>query len=95
MANCDNIWRKEHQNALDNVIKCQSVSGICRIFFKHSTVIMCKECQVKNLCSYCDSKIHEEQPFHNRFYFGNGYKQPLGPMDAIDKQGQLENKGII
>ena len=56
---------------------------------------MCKECQVKNLCSYCDSKIHEEQPFHNRFYFGNGYKQPLGPMNAIDKQGQLENKGII
>jgi translation initiation factor 2B subunit (eIF-2B alpha/beta/delta family) len=93
MENFENVWKEERQNVLNDLISNQNISGKCLVCSQQKAVISCMECVRHNLCSLCDIEMHDDQPLHDRCYYGDGYKRPLGPLECIDEQGNIVTTG--
>ena len=67
---------------------------LCMKCFEEPAVIRCNECfTAKYLCGYCDQKVHELLPFHDRDAVVKGHYEPIPPTLSRNCSGEWVTVG--
>ena len=93
METSESSWMESRPLIFEYILRNNSFNCLCFKCREKNASIICKECEQLHLCYTCDIEIHADNPFHDRVSYASGYPCPMSPLEALNKDLELDAIG--
>lgn len=93
MEKLDSNWEESRNEVIDLVKATKFLNGVCNVCQTSIANIKCRECAL-DICNNCDTNLHQNLVFHNRYCFTKQYLDSLSPSEVLDNDGNVLTVGM-